>query len=160
MFIYTVKASKLKFFALVFCAIAALMVLYAIVPNDPSSENVAVVALDYSNASTNEERIAFIESLGYTADAQPCEVAEVIVPNSFDTVYEKYNEIQRAQGLNLKKYMGKTVTRYTYKAYNYPSSGSESLINLLIYNGNIIGGDVCSVKGDTFLHGFEQPQND
>ncbi len=156
MFIYTVKASRLKFFALIFCAISTLMILYAVIPNDAPLDNVAVVALDYSNASTNEDRIEFITSLGYKTENTPCEIADVIVPETFDSVYEKYNEIQRAQGLNLKKFKGKTVTRYTYKVCDYPKEGTDALVNLLIYNGNIIGGDVCSSSGDSFLHGFEQ----
>ncbi len=158
MFIYTVKASRLKFFALIFCAIATLLVLYAIVPNNAPMDNVAVVALDYSNASTNEDRLEFITSLGYEAEENPCDVSEVTVPEHFDSVYEKYNEIQRAQGLNLKRYKGKAVTRYTYKISNYPTSGEEALVNLLVYNGNIVGGDVCSTDSNSFLHGFEQPK--
>ena len=37
-----------------------------------------------------------------------------------------------------------------------PTDGSIRA-NLLVYDGVVIGGDVCSVALDGFMHGFERP---
>ncbi len=158
MFIYTVKASRLKFFALLLCSVAVLLVLYAVLPKTPALDT-TVGNYSYTHAETNDDRIAFLSSLGYAVESSPSEVTKTVVPNTFDSVYEKYNEIQKSQGLNLSPYKGKTLTRYTYKINNYPADNSKAVANLLIYNGKIVGGDVCSVDGEGFLHGFEKEQD-
>ena len=90
----------------------------------------------------------------------PVEEVEVIVPESFDKVYLGYNEMQKEQGLNLSKYKGKTVTRYTYEVTNYPDYDGTVYISLLVYKDKVIGGDVCSADVNGFVHGFEAPESD
>lgn len=158
MFFYTVKASRLKFFALVLCSMAILLTLASVVSDKDGYESVAVVATDYSKASTNEERVKFLEGFGYEIDEKPYEVVSVRIPQEFDSVFDKYNDIQRAQGLNLKKYSGKQVTRYTYKVASYRED-CQVYANLLVYNDHIIAGDVCAVGENGFIHGFEKHQN-
>ncbi len=80
------------------------------------------------------------------------------VPESFDKVYLGYNEMQKEQGLNLAKYQGKTVTRYTYKVTNYPDYDGTVYISLLVYKDKIVGGDVCSADVNGFVHGFAAPE--
>lgn len=156
MFVYTVKASRLKFFALLICSMAILLTLASVIPKPETPGNVAVVNYDYNNIEDNEDRVLFLKGFGYEVDEKPIEVKKVTIPESFDSVYEKYNDIQRAQGLNLKRYCGKTVTRYTYKITNYNSDEEqEVLANILIYNNKIVGGDICSVASNGFIHGFE-----
>lgn len=155
MFIYTVKASRLKFFALLISSMAILLTLAAIVPRTENLGSVAVVTHDYTSICTNDDRVAFLEGFGYTVDETPSEIKEVSVPQKFDSVYEKYNDVQRAQGLNLKRYAGRSVTRYTYKITNYDCNG-EVFANLLIYNNSIIAGDIYSTGENQFLHGFEK----
>jgi len=154
MFIYTVKASRLKFFALILCSVAVLLTLAAVVPRTEDFGDVAAVSYDYGNIRTNEDRVAFLKGFGYEAEIQPVEVEEVKVPDKFDSVYERYNDVQRAQGLNLKRYTGKTVTRYTYKITNYEGVREDVFANLLIYNNSVIGGDVCALGDNAFIHGF------
>lgn len=157
MFVYTVKASKLKYFALLISSIAILLTLAAVIPKTEDLGNVAVVNYDYTNISTNADRVSFLEGFGYEVEETPIEVVNVTVPNEFDSVYEKYNDIQRAQGLNLKRYGGKEVVRYTYKIENYDAENDgEVIANVLIYNNRIIGGDICSLSQNGFIHGFEK----
>lgn len=157
MFVYTVKASRLKFFALIICSMAVMITLAAVIPKRDDLGNVAVVNYSYSNIKTNDDRVSFLEGFGYTVEKTPVEVTKVTIPDSFDSVYEKYNDLQRSQGLNLKHYCGKTVTRYTYKISDYDDTGDQNVIaNLLIYNNKIIGGDICRVEGECFIHGFEK----
>ncbi len=156
MFIYTVKASRLKFFALLLSSMAILLTLAAVIPRTENLGSVAMVTHDYTSISTNEERIAFLAGFGYDVDVTPTEIKEVSVPQKFDSVYEKYNDIQRAQGLNLKRYAGKNVTRYTYKITNYKDTDENVFANLLIYDDSVIAGDVYSVGTKRFIHGFEK----
>lgn len=157
MFIYTIKASKLKFFAALFCAFGVLALLITLVPDYDDYADVAAVAYNFEGIDTNEERVTFIEQFGYNINKEPCEIVDVVIPEEFDSVYTEYNDIQREQGLNLKKYKGKTVTRYTYNVNDYPGyEGGDVIVNLLIYKSKIIGGDVCAIGENGFIHGFER----
>ena len=156
MFIYTVKASRLKFFAMLISSMAILLTLASVIPNDRDYGSVAVVTYDYNNIVNNDDRVEFLEGFGYTVDESPVEIVEVKIPQKFDSVYEKYNDVQRAQGLNLKRYTGKNAIRYTYKINNYKDASDGVYANLLIYNNKIIAGDVYSMGVNSFLHGFEQ----
>jgi hypothetical protein len=108
----------------------------------------------YGLADTEEDRIAFIKSYGWKVSDEPPEISEVTIPREFDAVYTRYNLIQKAQGLDLWDYSGCKVKRYTYKILNYPTGEEGVLINLLVYDGKIIGGDVMSPRIDGFMHGF------
>jgi len=158
MFIYTLKASRLKFFALLLSSMAIILTVAAVVPGVDNFESVAVVAYDYNNVKTNEDRVDFLESFGYTVDPSPIESVNVSIPNDFDSIYTKYNDIQRAQGLNLKRYAGKEVMRYTYQITNYGDNEEGVLANVLVYNDSVIGGDVCRTGEEAFIHGFELPK--
>ena len=82
------------------------------------------------------------------------------IPSEFDTVYTGYNDIQKEQGLNLAKYKGKEVVRYTYSITNYENYEGVVYINLLVYRNKIIGGDVCSADASGFIHGFAKDKTD
>ncbi|OGO93246.1 MAG: hypothetical protein A2Y17_02670 [Clostridiales bacterium GWF2_38_85] len=156
MFVYTLKASTIKFFGVVLLSVVVLIALVAAIP-DYNTGEVAAVAINYDDIKTNENRVEFLESFGYTIKTEPSEVVEVVIPDEFNSIYETYNNIQKSQGLNLKKYQGKKITRYTYEVENYGYDG-RVLANLLIYKNKVIGGDVCSLDGEGFIHGFENPQ--
>lgn len=49
---------------------------------------------------------------------------------------------------------GKTVKRYTYIIHNYPDETDQVRANLLVYDGKVIGGDICTLALDGFMHGF------
>ncbi len=88
-------------------------------------------------------------------------MAEVIIPAEFDEAYEKYNEIQKKQNLDLSKYSGKRAKRWTYEVKNYPGYENKKgfiQANILIYDGMVIGGDICSVELNGFMRGFDFPE--
>ena len=64
-------------------------------------------------AKTNEQRISFLETFGWEVEGEEDEIVEVKIPQEFDDVFEKYNEIQKQQGCDLSKYAGKRCKRYT-----------------------------------------------
>ena len=108
-------------------------------------------------AVSEEDILKFISYYGWEVDSQPAEVRDVVIPETFDEVYSDYNEIQLEQGFDLEKFAGQRVKRWTYIVRNYPETSPEDdyiRINILISDGVVIGGDVCSVKLDGFMHGF------
>ncbi len=152
MFVCTVKASSIKFFTAILFSAAVLVGIVALLPViDPSGET-AVAALDYKGVDTVEEQLEFLRELGHNPDPNPVYAGEVVIPEVFDSVYETYNELQKSQGLNLEKYKGKTVQRYTYalSPASGESAGTEDpvgetrYVTLLIYKNRIIGGDVTT----------------
>ncbi len=112
-----------------------------------------------TQAPNNLSRIAFLQSYGWEVSQEPCETVEVVIPEEFGDVYENYNAIQLAQGFDLRDYRGKQVRRYTYEVLNYPQQKEYIRANLLLYRGEIIGGDICSIYAKNgFMHGFALPQ--
>lgn len=159
MFIYTLKATNLKFFAALMLSAAVLITVVTVIPGYDSASQVAAAGVNYSGIKTEEDRIEFLRGFGYEVEETPVEVEEVVVPAEFDSVYTKYNDIQRSQGLNLRKYRGKTATRYTYRVTNYEGYEGTVLASVIVYKNKIIAGDVCGIDKNGFVHGFEKDGN-
>ena len=157
MFITTLRSNTIKFIcitALSFLVVAALVVF---VPTYESTS--APSKVNYQKVYSNSDRIDFISQFGWEIDTDPIEVEEVIIPTEFTDVYENYNKIQKEQKLDLEKYKGMRVKRWTYAVKNYPGYENKDGVvraNLLVYEGRVIGGDVCSVELDGFMQGFEK----
>ena len=159
MFVYPIRSATIKFICAIVLSVAVLITLVALIPTyaddaEPTS------SISYSKIYENSDRINFISQFGWEVKETPVEEVEVTVPESFDKVYLGYNEMQKEQGLNLSKYKGKTVTRYTYEVTNYPDYDGTVYISLLVYKDKVIGGDVCSADVNGFVHGFEAPESD
>ena len=157
MFIYSMRASTLKFFGVVSVALVALIVLIAFVPAyDAESATLETVSYRYDKVKNDDDVERFLEQFGWQVGAQPDETAEVVIPAEFDKIFAAYNEIQKQQGLNLSGYKRRTVKRYTYAIENYPDYEGTVYANVLVYRGRVIGGDICSADVDGFIHGFEK----
>ena len=154
MFVVSVKMSTLK----IACVLAALgvVIAFAVWPRGDVQPSVAA-GRTVAGISTNEKRIDFLQSYGWKVDAQPVEVVEVTIPQTFNQVYQNYNEIQKKQGFDLAKFRGKRVKRWTYNITNYPGYSQRVYGNLLIYDNSVIGGDVSTVALNGFMHGFAAP---
>ena len=161
MFVYTCRAGTIRFFAVIVLAVAALAALVIFVPAyQPVSAGAGssdeAVMISYDRIKTNEDRVKFLSQFGYEVSEDPIETVEITLPEKFDKVYAGYNELQKAQGLDLSKYRRKTVMRYTYEVKNYDGyNGGKVLANVIVYRGRVIGGDVCSADPQGFVHGFE-----
>ena len=158
MFIYSLRASTLKFFAVICVALATLITLIAFVPayGEGSVAVSGEVKIDYTGIKTNEERIAFLRQFGWEVKSDPVEAVEVTVPSEFDKIFTGYNEIQKRQGLDLSDYKKKNVMRYTYEVTNYDGHDGVVYANILVYRNRVIGGDICSADVTGFIHGFEK----
>ena len=158
MFIYSLRASTLKFFAVVCVALVGLITMIAFIPAyGQDGETVLTNAeIDYTGVKTNEDRIAFLKQFGWEVDPDAKESAEVTIPAEFDKIFTGYNEIQKRQGLDLSEYRKKKVTRYTYEVTNYQGAEGVVYANILVYRNRVIGGDICSADVSGFIHGFEK----
>lgn len=157
MFVVSMSSSNLKkLFGVVF-ALALVSLVAVFFVNSQSNVNIKKVSL--YTAETADDRLKFISDLGWIVDEDPVEVRQIAIPQEFDDVYSNYNEIQLSQGYDLTKYAGRSAKRWTYIIRNYPDVSSDEdyvRINLLVCDGKIIGGDICSIKLDGFMHGFEK----
>ena len=114
----------------------------------------AEVKIEKTAAKTNEQRVSFLESFGWAGEPEAEEILDVLIPKEMDDVFSNYNEIQKAQGCDLTKYAGKRCKRYTYIVNNYPDQPENIRANIVTYKNKIIGGDVCSIELNGFMHGF------
>lgn len=159
MFVVSLSSKKFKkvilpVFGLV-AVVCAVVLFRCFLPSN--GEKTAVESVG-KNIGGSSQVLSFISSFGWEVDEEPDEVREVIITAEFDDVYENYNAIQLKQGYDLRNYAGERVKRWTYTVRNYPDYTDTDCIkiNVLVYDGEVIGGDVCSVRLDGFMHGFKE----
>ena len=150
MFIYTVRASTLKFFMCIFLCLAVFITLISIGTADSVYASVDGREVDYSGIKDNDDRIAFIEGFGIKVKPEALSEESFTVPNEFDRIIEEYNQIQKRQGLDLSKYHKKRVTHYAYEVTNYDSEGSV-YVNLIVHRGRVIAADISSAFDGGFV---------
>lgn len=109
---------------------------------------------------TESERQAFMREMGWEVSEEYTSCKVVSIPEEFNETYESYNELQKEQGFNLKKFKGEMVEIYTYAVYNYPGNPENVVINLMVFDGNLIGGDVSCNELDGFMQGLKNPDPD
>lgn len=155
MFVYSIKSKHIKVALLVIFVVTTVISLF-ILSQDSQQAGKSGMSI---KASTHEERMAFISQYGWEIDEEPVEVQEVIIPSEFDETYNAYNEIQKGQGFDLTVYAGMRAKRWTYTIKNYAGYENKDCIrvNILVYDGLVIGGDVCSIELDGFMHSFQMP---
>lgn len=158
MFIYSMRASTIKLIGVICVALTVLITLIAFVPTYTISSQASAdadVHYSYDKIKSTDDVISFLAQFGWEVNATPVEVKTVTVPAEFDKVFAAYNELQKEQGLNLSKYKGKDVTRYTFAITNYPDYEGTVYANVLVYRNRVVAGDVCSADVSGFVHGFE-----
>jgi len=159
MFIYSLRANTIKLVGVICVALTVLITLIAFVPTyavppDTATDADGEISYRYDKVKTASDAVEFLAQFGWEVNAEPIETKTVTVPSEFDKVFSAYNEIQKTHGLNLNKFKGKDVTRYTFAVTNYPGYEGTVYANVLIYRNRVIGGDVCSADASGFVHGF------
>ena len=162
MFIVTAKLTKARAAAIGIGLIALIAVIILLASGTGKEDADPAAAetgkdISFKNIRDNDSRIAFLGAFGWETGPQPASIEEVVIPKTFGEVYTQYNDLQKAQGLDLSKYAGKTVRRYTYEVLNYPGAEDPVYADLLIYKNRVIGADVCSAKLAGFMHGLIAP---
>lgn len=146
-----VKTFKVRKKGLVICggiliAILAILIVFGVVHK--------FAAKSYS-MKTESERQKFMSEMGWKVSEEYTSCKVVSIPEDFNETYESYNELQKDQGFNLKKYKGEMVEIYTYEVYNYPGKKENVVINLMVFEGKLIGGDVSCNELDGFMQGLK-----
>lgn len=93
-------------------------------------------------AATNEERVAYLEALGWQVEPQPIETLDLQLPEKLESEWDAYAKLQKGQGLPFSEFAGQAVKRYTYTVTNYPEIPQGVQANLYLWGDQIIGGDV------------------
>ena len=106
-----------------------------------------LLALVLLSGAKNDKYGDFLGDLGYKFSYEA--VTEFVIPGSFDSFYENYNELQKEAGFDLLPYAGKKCEMRTYELLNHPFGKCRA--NLIIFEGKIIGGDISSVELDGFM---------
>ena len=153
-FIFTAKINKRKIVAvlagaLLLCAAAWGFTLWG---SSPAS---ATAGADPKHIKTNEDRVAYLQAWGWNVSPEATSVEELQMPDEFGTEYDRYLDLQDAQGFRLDKYAGKRIKRYTYDVLNYPGGETGVIAHLLMYKNTVIGGEIM---GGGFIHGLEMPE--
>lgn len=153
MFIVTAKVPKKKLLAgggtLLCCCLAAALILAL-------GGRAVTASAEVKHIRTNDDRVAYLNSLGWQVASEPLATEELLIPETFDESYGDYLALQADQGFDLSQYCGKRVKRYTYQIFNYPAPGEQAQAALLIYKDRLVGGQVQSASG-SFLHGLAMP---
>lgn len=161
MVIMSARVSKRKVLTGLIVAVGVVLLLVFLLgkagetPAAAATEPPAAAEVD---AGTNEGRIAFLQSFGWEVSETPTETQEVKIPQEFNNVFTRYNQLQQSQNYDLAPYAGKTVKRYVYAVTNYPDGAQDWYATVLVHNGEVIGGDVSSTRQGGKMHGFAMPE--
>ena len=102
--------------------------------------------------NSNEDIQAFLEYYGWSVDPEPISAQEIIIPAEFDDIYNYYNEIQLAQGMDLSLYAGQNAVRYTFRVHNHPTYTVEVWANVIVIDNLVIAGDITIHTETGIIH--------
>ncbi len=163
MFVYSLKASTLKFFGIIGVAILTLIALMILIPTYSTATTAKIEemneSISFDNIKSSSDVISFLSQYGWTVSEAPIEECEITIPKDFDKVLTSYNEIQKQQGLDLSKYQRKTAKRYTFKVTNYEDYEGTVYANVIVYRNKVIAGDICSADAKGFIHTLSKINN-
>ena len=155
MFVYSMRASTVKFLAVLALSLVTLVLLIVFVPTYAAdTEASGETSYNYAKIRTEEDRRAFLAQFGWEVSGDPVEVREVTIPSEFDKVFAAYNELQKEQGFDLSRYRKRSVMRYTYEVTNFEDYEGTVYVNVIVYRNRVIGGDLCSADTSGFVCGL------
>lgn len=149
MFVLTLKWNK-KIALLVVLAVAVLLcvLIFAIGSGSRGTDAVS------QSVKTNEDRVKFLQNLGWEVDPTPISEKTVVIPKEFSDIYDTYNGLQLDQGYDLSLYRGMEATIFTYTVTNYTGYSGTVVADLYVVNSRVVGGDIHSLALDGFMHGL------
>ena len=156
MIIFTARVPKKRLLAggiaaLCCCAVVAAALVLTL------GGRAVTASAEVKNIRTNDDRLAYLNGLGWQVSPQPIATEELLIPQELDDSYAAYLKLQSDQGFDLARYRGKRVKRYTYQLTNYPAQDEPVQIALLLYKNRVVGGQIQSASG-SFLHGLTMPE--
>ena len=163
MFVYSCKASTLKFFGVICVAIITLVALVFLIPSysTNTTKEIAMMneSISFDDVKSSSDAVKFLMQYGWTVIDTPVEECEITIPAEFDKIITSYNAVQKQQGLDLSKYTKKNATRYTFKVTHYPGYEGTVYANVITYRGRVIAGDICTADAKGFIHTLPMPTN-
>ena len=108
-----------------------------------------------ATVSDNDSRVSFLNGFGWEVTTSPLESGQVRIPTETTEVFDRYNQLQEAQGYDLTQYAGKKVMRYVYKVTNYPGATDPVFATVLVYKNQIIGGDITNTASGGKIQSFK-----
>ena len=158
MVIVSAKISKRKLLLGLIAAVAVIVLLAVLIgqSNEPTNMSDTQETVRTLDGGSNEERLEFLKSYGWEVEDDPKQTQEVRIPQEFNEVFTRYNNMQQEQGFDLSEYAGKTAKRYVYAVTNHPA-GDNYYATVLVHKNKIIGGDVTNSAKSGSMHGFEMP---
>lgn len=152
MFVCSVRASTVRFFAILALTLAVLVSLLAVGSRNAVYASAAgAEGYDFSGVKEDADRIAFLRQFGIEVKEGSGKEESFVMPENFDRVMMGYNEVQKMQGLDISKYQKKKVTRYTYEVANAPEDAGTLYVTLLVYRDRVIGCDVSTADPTGFV---------
>ena len=152
MMVMTAKVDMKKVIAVLAAVAAVIIGLIALLGGNDN----ASAASTTINVTTNDDRVKFLEDLGWEVTTSPAESSQVRIPKESSDVFDRYNALQKSMGYDLAPYQGKTVMRYVYKIKNYPGATEPVYATILISSNQVIGGDITDTSATGVIQGFEK----
>ena len=106
---------------------------------------------------TNDARIEYLSRWGWEVEPEAVETLQVQLGQRLEEPYLSYNVLQRAQGFDLERCLGKALERYTYAVTNYPGSRQGVQVNLYVCEGEAAAGDVFCPGAEGFRNPLVYP---
>ena len=155
MLIWTARFSKKKAVCTVIIAGLVMALLIVLTGRMPDSEPAQQPEL-----TTNEERVSYLDSLGWQVAPEPVETLQFLLPAQLEGTYLAYNELQLTQGFDLTPYCGNQLSRYTYTVTNYPNRQDGVQVNLYLYENRPVAGDILCPGEDGFQETLAFPETE
>ena len=150
MFVYSLRASTLKLFAVMIVSLGCILCLALFVPSYGEAAAAGNTTV-YEGIRTESDRTALLARLGYTVKGAPIEEVSFTLPEEFDSALAGYNELQKEQGLDLSRYKKKTLSRYTYELASYEGYEGTVYVNLILFHDRVVAADICSADPSAFV---------
>lgn len=152
MFIYSVKVNRSTVITTVLAAMVVVLTL-VLLPVGGRAVQTMLGGGKTPKCATNEERVEWLQSLGWEVEPQPVSEIPVVIPESFDELYSQYAILQRQGGFRLDRHKGKTAIKYSYTLLNYGDGSEPAVASILQRGDRVIAADLSSAK----LGGFLKP---
>ena len=147
MFIVTTKLNKKKALLIVL-AISLILGAVILIAGRRDREGAQL------KVESETDILAHLETLGWDVAPEALEIQAVLIPREFSEIFETYNEMQKEAGFDLRDYKGREAVRYTYRVLNHPDQMEGVILDVLVSDGRIIGGDIQSIHQSGFMHGL------
>ena len=139
---------KIKKRTLLVTAMAAVLLLLALLLLPRHSSRPVIAPADEVSLCLDT-----LDKLGWEVDPTPLSNEEFQLDTQLS---EDYLNLQQEAGFDLRDDLGQSVRRYTFAVRNYPSGEADVLADLLVREGQVVGGDLRSASLTGFIRSLKR----